>query len=145
MKLLDILKEQMMDADFGTNPNVQLAYEKINPKILMLMSPYIPVIGPIIMAGIIGNELKQDYVKAKTTQEKTNIILSYVISMAFAWGLAKVFKSMSELGEEGMKMLSRKMRTLHGWKMLSTKEGAVLMDLTNGPQYWQNKLKSIVK
>lgn len=145
MKLIDILKEQMMDSDFGTNPNMQIAYEKINPEILKVMSPFIPIIGPAFTMGLIGYDMKKDYEKAKTTQEKTNIILSYVISMALAWGLGKVFKSMSELGEEGMKMLSRKMRTIHGWKMLSTKESAVIMDLANGPQYWQNKLKSVVK
>lgn len=128
--------------------NLDIFSKTIDPKlantILQIGTAFIPIIGPYISMGFMGNEMMQDYKKASTNQAKSNIILSYVITMATAWGLGKIFKSIAELGEEGMKTLGKKMRSMYAWKALSTKESAVMLDLANGPQYWQEKLKSSI-
>jgi hypothetical protein len=115
---------------------------KIANTILQLGTLFIPVVGPFFSMGFMGIDLMNDFKNAKTDQDKSVVILSYVIQMAFAWGLSKVFKSVATLGEEGMKQLGRKLRTAGAWKALSSAENAVLMDIANGPQYWQDKLKT---
>lgn len=142
---LKFIEEQVLDSDFGMNPNMNLAYERINSQILKVMAPFIPIVGPAISMGLIGYDMKKAYDAAKTNQDKSNVILSYVITMALSWGLGKVFSTMTELGEQGMKQLGRKLRTVDGWKMLSSKEGAVVLNFVESPKLWQDKLKSIVK
>ncbi len=88
-----------------------------------------------------GLDVKRDYDNASTKEEKTNIILSYVIGMAFVWGLGRIFKSIGSLGEDGMKQLSKKVRRGLPYKLLSTREAAVLFEISSGQRYWIDKLK----
>ena len=88
-----------------------------------------------------GMDVKRDYDKASTKEEKGNIILSYVIGMAFVWGLGKVFKSVASLGETGMKQLSKKISRGLPYSSLSTQEAAVIFEVTSGQQFWIDKLK----
>lgn len=152
---LNLLLEQGSITPLG-NPytssgqkNIEVLGKSMDPKvantILQIGTAFIPLIGPAISMGFMGFDFMEDYKKAKTDQERSNVIFSYVVTMATAWGLGKIFKSISEIGEEGMKILGKKLRTLGAWKALSAKESAVLLDLSNAPQYWQEKLKSSVK
>ena len=110
--------------------------------ILQIVTNFIPVFGTAISLGLVSLDAARDFKNASTEQEKKNIVLSYVIGMAFVWGLGKVFKSVASLGESGMKNLSIKMRrSVDAWKFLSTKEMSVLFDISSGQKYWVNKLK----
>jgi hypothetical protein len=112
--------------------------------VMQVMTSFIPVIGPAISMGLVGFDIKRDYDEASTPEDKKRIILSYVIGMALVWGLGKVFKSISSLGESGMTNLSNKMRrNVNVWKNLSSQEMSVIFDITNGQQYWSDKLKNI--
>jgi hypothetical protein len=112
--------------------------------VMQIMAAYIPFFGAAISVGLVGLDVKRDYESANTPEDKKRIILSYVIGMAFVWGLGKVFKSIASLGEGGMTNLSNKMRRkLGAWKALSSQEMSVIFDITNGQQYWANKLKNI--
>ena len=112
--------------------------------VMQVMTSFVPVIGPAISMGLVGLDIKRDYDSASTPEDKKRIILSYVIGMAFVWGLGRVFKSMAALGESGMVKLSNKVRrSIDGWKLLSSQEMSVIFDITNGQQYWADKIKNI--
>ena len=112
--------------------------------VMQVMTSFVPVIGPAISMGLVGLDIKRDYDSASTPEDKKRIILSYVIGMAFVWGLGRVFKSVSSLGENGMTNLSNKMRRKLGvWKELSSQEMSVIFDITNGQQYWADKIKNV--
>lgn len=112
--------------------------------VMQIMAAYIPFFGAAISVGLVGFDVKRDYDAASNPEDKKQIILSYVIGMAFVWGLGKVFKSIASLGESGMKNLSNKMRrSINGWKHLSSQEMSVIYDITYGQQYWADKIKNI--
>ena len=108
---------------------------------MQIFTAFIPVVGPYISLGLMGLDVKRDYDNASTEEEKRNIILSYVIGMAFVWGLGRIFKSIGSLGEDGMKQLSKKVRRGLPYKLLSTREAAVLFEISSGQRYWIDKLK----
>ena len=111
--------------------------------VMQVMTSFIPYFGTAISMGLVGLDMKRDYELAKTPEDKKRIIMSYVVGMAFVWGLGKVFKSMAVLGESGMKNLSKKMaRNVNIWKNLSSKEAAVVFDISHGQQYWANKIQT---
>lgn len=138
---------------FGYNPNKpetldkaiesqrELHNNQLYRTTMQIITAFIPVVGPYISMGLLGLDVKRDYDKASTKEEKGNIILSYVIGMAFVWGLGKIFKSIGSLGEDGMQQLSKKVRRGLPYKSLSTKEAAVVFDISSGQQYWLDKLK----
>ena len=95
--------------------------------------------------GLLGLDVKRDYDNASSPVDKKNIILSYIVGMAFVWGLGKVFKSVASLGEGGMKNLSKKLKTAGAYKALSTQEAAVVFEVTNGKRYWEDKIKNITQ
>ena len=113
---------------------------------IALMTSFLPFVPALSSLVLIGIDFKKDIENANTTEDKKRILLSYIIGMAFVWGLGKVFKSVASLGESGMTNLSNKMRrNVDIWKNLSSKEMAVIFDITNGQQFWADKLKKSVK
>jgi hypothetical protein len=112
---------------------------------MQIITSFIPIVGPAISLGLLGLDVKRDYDKASTPEEKNNILLSYIVGMAFVWGLGKIFKSVSSLGEEGMQTLSKKLKMKNAYKSLSTKEAAVVFELTNGKKHWENKITKVAK
>jgi hypothetical protein len=112
---------------------------------LQVVTSFVPIIGPAISMGLLGMDVKRDYDKSTSETDKKNIILSYIVGMAFVWGLGKIFKSVASLGEEGMKTLSKKLRTAGAYKMLSSQESAVIFEVTNGKKYWEDKVKNLSK
>ena len=112
---------------------------------LQVITSFVPVIGPAISMGLLGMDVKRDYDKAITEIDKKNIILSYIIGMAFVWGMGRVFKSVANLGEDGMKTLSKKLKMRDAYKFFSKQEAAVVFEVTKGKQYWEDKVKFLTK
>jgi hypothetical protein len=112
---------------------------------LQVITSFVPVIGPAISMGLLGMDVKRDYDKATTEIDKKNIILSYIIGMAFVWGMGRVFKSVANLGEDGMKTLSKKLKMRDAYKFFSKQEAAVVFEVTKGKQYWEDKVKFLTK
>jgi hypothetical protein len=142
---------------FGYNPDkpgtldkaVEAQRELHNSQIyrttLQVITAFIPVIGPSISMGLLGLDVKRDYDKATNETDKKNIILSYIVGMAFVWGLGRIFKSVANLGEDGMKTLSKKLKMKDAYKFFSKQEAAVLFELTKGKQFWEDRIKSLTK
>ena len=112
---------------------------------LQVITSFVPVIGPAISMGLLGMDVKRDYDKAITEIDKKNIILSYIVGMAFVWGMGRVFKSVANLGEDGMKTLSKKLKMRDAYKFFSKQEAAVVFEVTKGKQYWEDKVKFLTK
>ena len=112
---------------------------------LQVITSFVPVIGPAISMGLLGMDVKRDYDKATTEIDKKNIILSYIVGMAFVWGMGRVFKSVANLGEDGMKTLSKKLKMRDAYKFFSKQEAAVVFEVTKGKQYWEDKVKFLTK
>jgi hypothetical protein len=119
----------------------ELHNSKLYRTLLQTITAFVPIVGPSLSMGLMGMDVKRDYDNASTKEEKGNIILSYVIGMAFVWGLGKVFKSVASLGETGMKQLSKKISRGLPYSSLSTQEAAVIFEVTSGQQFWIDKLK----
>jgi hypothetical protein len=142
---------------FGYNPDkpetldkaVESQRELHNSQIyrttLQVITTFVPVIGPAISLGLLGLDVKRDYDKASNETDKKNIILSYIVGMAFVWGLGRIFKSVANLGEDGMKTLSKKLKMKDAYKFFSKQEAAVLFELTKGKQFWEDKVRSLTK
>ena len=142
---------------FGYNPNKpetldkavasqrELHNSQLYRTTMQILTAFIPVVGPAISLGLLGLDVKRDYDKATTSEEKNNILLSYIVGMAFVWGLGKIFKSVATLGEDGMQTLSKKLKMKDAYKYLSTKEAAVMFELTNGKKHWEDKITKVNK
>jgi hypothetical protein len=113
---------------------------------IALMTSFLPFVPALASVALVGMDFKKDIEDAKTIEDKKRILLSYIIGMSSVWGLGKVFKSVASIGESGMTSLSNKMRrNVNVWRTLSSKEMAVIFDITNGQQFWADKLKNSVK
>jgi hypothetical protein len=112
---------------------------------LQVVTSFVPIIGPAISMGLLGMDVKRDYDKASTEIDKKNIILSYIVGMAFVWGMGRIFKSVANLGEDGMKTLSKKLKMRDAYKFFSKQEAAVIFEVTKGKQYWEDKVKFLTK
>ena len=112
---------------------------------LQVVTSFVPVIGPAISMGLLGMDVKRDYDKASTEIDKKNIILSYIVGMAFVWGMGRVFKSVANLGEDGMATLSKKLKMRDAYKFFSKQEAAVIFEVTKGKNFWEDKVKSLMQ
>jgi hypothetical protein len=112
---------------------------------LQVVTSFVPVIGPAISMGLLGLDVKRDYDKASTEIDKKNIILSYIVGMAFVWGMGRVFKSVANLGEDGMTTLSKKLKMRDAYKFFSKQEAAVIFEVTKGKKFWEDKVKFLTK
>jgi len=135
---------------FGYNPNkpetmdkaVEMQRELNNSQFyrdaLMLATSCIPVLGGLISAGVLGVDFSINYRNAKTDEEKKEVILSYIVSIAIAIGLGMVFKSIAKLGKVGMEALAKKIATR---KVLLPEELQVVKDLSQHPDLVREKVK----
>ena len=131
--------------DKAVNSQRELHNSQIYRTALQVVTTFVPVIGPAISLGLLGLDVKRDYDKATSQTDKTNIILSYIVGMAFVWGMGRVFKSVANLGEDGMATLSKKLKMRDAYKFFSTQEAAVIFEVTKGKKFWEDKVKSLMQ
>jgi len=139
---------------FGYNPNkpetmdkaIEMQRELNNSQFyrdaLMLATSCIPVLGGLISAGVLGVDFTINYKNAKTDEEKKEVILSYIVSIAIAIGLGIAIKSIAKLGKVGMDALAKKIATK---KVLLPEELQVVKDLSQHPDLVKQKIKPFVE
>ena len=109
---------------------------------LSIGSSFIPFVGPYISAGLLGSELYSDYSEAETKDEKQRVIVSYLVGIAFSLGLGYVFKSVFDLGKEGMNKLSQKIIKN---EKLTPQEIKVIDDLSKNKVFVKEKVKNFTQ